>query len=239
MKSTFIEYGDSRMQIEVPDDATILSPEDLRHDPPAPDPYTAVRKALENPLGMSQLKDLVKPNDKVIICFPDRVKGGAHAQSHRKVSIPIIIEELKKAGVSLTNIKLMLCSGLHRRNNKQELEWLLGEEIVNAFWPDRLIWHDSEDRERIINFGYDRMGNVVEVSKEVVEADLAISIGHVLGNPYGGYSGGYKMIATGMTTWRSIRSHHCPDTMHLPNFIPVSTKSKMRAQFDSIGKTIE
>ncbi len=239
MKSTFIEYGDGRMQIEVPDDATILSSEDLRHDPPAPDPYTATRKALENPLGMPPLKDIVKPHYKVVICFPDRVKGGAHAQSHRKVSIPIIIEELKKAGVSLTNIKLMLCSGLHRRNNKQELEWLLGKEIVNAFWPDRLIWHDSEDRERIVNFGYDRMGNVVEVSKEVVEADLAISIGHVLGNPYGGYSGGYKMIATGMTTWRSIRSHHCPDTMHLPNFIPVSIKSRMREQFDSIGKTIE
>lgn len=49
------------MQIEVPDDATILSPEDLRHDPPAPDTYVATRKALENPLGMPPLKGIVKP----------------------------------------------------------------------------------------------------------------------------------------------------------------------------------
>jgi len=78
------------------------------------------------------------------------------------------------------------------------------------------------------------------VNKEIVESDLAISIGHVMGNPYGGYSGGYKMIATGMTTWRSIRCHHCPDTMHLESFIPVNvTRSRMRKQFDAIGKAIE
>ncbi len=227
------------MKIEVPDDATILTPEDLKQDPPSVDPFEATRKALENPLGMPPLKDLVKPNDDIIICFPDRVKGGTHELSHRRVSIPIIIEELKKAGVNLKNIKLLLCSGLHRNNTKAELEWYLGKEIVNAFWPDRLIWHDSEDQNKIVNFGYDKLGNFIEVSKYVVEANIAISIGHVLGNPYGGYSGGYKMVATGMTTWRSIRCHHCPDTMHLPNFIPANTESKMRLQFNSIGKTIE
>jgi len=240
MKTTFIEYGDGMMKIEVPDDATILTPEDLRHDPPAVNPYEATREALENPLGMPPLKELAKPGSKVIICFPDRVKGGAHELSHRRVSIPIIIEELKKAGISLKDIKLMLCSGLHRNNTKAELEWYLGKEIVNAFWPDRLIWHDSEDRNNIVNLGFDEMGDVVEVSKHLIEANLVISIGHVLCNPYGGYSGGYKMVATGMTTWRSIRCHHTPDTMHSPTFIPANaTKSKMRKQFDSIGKHIE
>jgi len=239
MKTTFIEYGDGVMKIEVPDSATILSPNDLRHDPPAVDPFKATRDALENPLGMPPLREIAKPNDNVVICCPDRVKGGAHELSHRRVSIPIIVEELKKAGLSLKNIRLLLCSGLHRNNTKAELEWYLGKDIVNMFWPDRLIWHDSEDRSKIVNFGYDKFGDVVEVSKYVVDADLAISIGHVLGNPYGGYSGGYKMIATGMTTWRSIRSHHCPDVMHQPNFIPVGTKSLMREKFDAIGKAIE
>jgi nickel-dependent lactate racemase len=240
MKSTSIEYGDSIMQVVVPDDATILTPEDLRQDPQAvPDTYIATRKALENPLGMPPLKELAKSGSKVVICCPDRVKGGAHDRSHRRVSIPIIVEELKKAGVNLNDIRLILCSGLHRNNTKKELEWYLGEEIVNTFWPNRLIWHDSEDQNKIVNFGFDALGDVVEVSKEVVEADLAISIGHVLGNPYGGYSGGYKMVATGMTTWKSIRCHHSPDTMHLPNFIPVGTNSKMREQFNSIGKAIE
>ena len=73
----------------------------------------------------------------------------------------------------------------------------------------------------------------------LVEADLAILIGHVQGNPYGGYSGGYKMAVTGTTGWDSIRSHHNPNTMHRADFLPASTHSHMRHQFESIGKTME
>ena len=239
VKSALLEYGDGTISVSVPDDATIKTPAELAHDPSAPDPYEATRKALENPLGLPPLRDLAGPGKKVVILFPDRVKGGAHEKSHRRVSIPIIIEQLKAAGVSTKDIKLILCSGLHRRNTKQELEWFLGEKIVESFWPNQLVWHDSEDSGRIVNLGYSELGDVLEVNRDVVEADLAISIGHVLGNPYGGYSGGYKMIATGMTTWRSIRGHHTPHTMHQSNFLPASTKSTMRDQFDAIGMAIE
>ena len=34
----------------------------------------------------------------------------------------------------------------------------------------------------------------------------SILVGHVQGNPYGGYSGGYKHSATGITNWKSISS---------------------------------
>ena len=40
-----------------------------------------------------------------------------------------------------------------------------------------------------------------------------------LDNPYGGYSGGYKHCATGITHWRSIASHHVPQVMHRPDFV--------------------
>lgn len=240
MKSASVEYGDTKMEVEVPDTATILTPNDLRQDPSAVDPYQATKKALDNPLGMPPLRKLAKSGMNVVICCPDRVKGGAHKDAHRKVCIPIIVEELKKAGVELKDIRLIMCPGLHRKNTKAEIDWYLGKEIMNAFWPDRLLWHDGEDEDNIVNFGYDELGDAVEVNKQVMEADLAISVGHVVGNPYGGYSGGYKMVATGMTTWRSIRSHHCPETMHIKSFIPVNVdRSKMRKQFDSIGKHIE
>jgi lactate racemase len=240
MKNCKIEYGDTMMEIEVPDSAIIMNPEDLRHDPPTVDPYKAIQEALENPLDMPPLKEIASPGKKAIILCPDRVKGGAHKEAHRKVCIPKIVKELEKGGVKKEDITLMICSGLHRKNTKAELDWYLGEEIVNYFWPDRLTWHDCEDKENLVSYGYDELGDVVEVGKAVVEADIAISIGHVLGNPYGGYSGGYKMIATGMTSWRSIASHHCPSVMHAPEFIPANhTTSGMRKRFDAIGKAIE
>ncbi|MGI9862367.1 lactate racemase domain-containing protein [Moorella naiadis] len=240
MQEVLLEYGDAKMPVEVPDTATIFQVGRDNVDPPAVDPYAATRQALANPLGMPPFSQLVKKGSKVVIAFPDRVKGGAHALAHRRVCIPIIVEELKKAGVEDKDIKLICAMGLHRKNTKEELYWYLGREIVDAFWPDRLAMHDAEDPEGIVEYGYDDMGNVVNVNRDVAEADLAVMIGHVQGNPYGGYSGGYKMCVTGVTTWRSIRCHHCPDTMHRADFIPVNTgKSLMRRQFDSIGQAIE
>jgi len=77
------------------------------------------------------------------------------------------------------------------------------------------------------------------MNKDVYEADLAVLIGHTLGNPYGGYSGGYKHSATGITHWRSIASHHVPHVMHRNDFTPVSGKSLMREKFDSISMHME
>jgi len=85
MKTVYVEYGDGKMEVEVPDNATILTPDDLRQDPPAVDPYKATQEALENPLDMLPLKEIASPGKKAIILCPDRVKGGAHKESHRKV----------------------------------------------------------------------------------------------------------------------------------------------------------
>jgi len=108
------------MEIEVPDSATIMTPEDLRHDPPTVDPYQATQEAIENPLDMPPLKELAAPGKKAIILCPDRVKGGAHKDAHRRVCIPKIIQELEKGGVKKEDITLMICSGLHRNNAKPE-----------------------------------------------------------------------------------------------------------------------
>ena len=69
--------------------------------------------------------------------------------------------------------------------------------------------------------------------------DVAILIGHTQGNPYGGYSGGYKHCATGITHWRCIAAHHVPQVMHRQDFTPVSSHSLMRNKFDQIGMHME
>lgn len=239
MQQVKLDYGDGKMEIELPDTATVVVSGETYQDPPAVDPWEATRRALANPLGLPPLRDSVGPGSKVVIAFPDKVKGGNTVASHRQVSIPLIVEELTKAGVERENISLVCAIGLHRNNPLDELYGYLGEKIVDEFWPDRLLMHDAEDPDGIVDLGTDDMGNVVQVNKRVAEADLTVLIGHVMGNPYGGFSGGYKMLVTGLTSWPCIRSHHQPNTMHRPDFLPASTHSHMRAQFDSIGRAIE
>jgi len=100
--------------------------------------------------------------------------------------------------------------------------------------------HDSEDWSNLVDLGYEDSYHArVIMNKEVFESDLAVLIGHTLGNPYGGYSGGYKHCATGITHWQCIGSHHSPAVMHRPDFVPVSTHSLMRSKFDAIGQHME
>ena len=238
MKDVLLDYGDKHLTVQLPDSATIVRYGDTYTDPPAVDPVAAVKKALESPLGFAPLKELSGPGKKIVISFPDRVKGGAHPKSHRRVAIPLIVEELIKGGASLENITLLCAVGLHRKNTLEEWYGYLGKEIVDQFWPDRLVNHDAEAVD-LCDFGMDETGNRVQCNRLIAESDLPIVVGHCCGNPYGGFSGGYKMIVTGLSGWRSIASHHCPGTMHRDDWLGASTSSYMRQQFRAIGEAME
>jgi nickel-dependent lactate racemase len=235
-----IEYGDSALQFEKPEDADIIRRGSGIVDlPQHPNPQSAVREAINTPLGTKTLTDLVRPGSKVVIAFPDRVKGGSHLFSHRKTTIPIVLDELKRAGVYRNDIYAVCAIGLHRKNTQHEWLQYLGPDIVSQFSPSHILNHDAADENGITRLGEDEFGNVVDVNKFVADADLAIVLGHCLPNPYGGYSGGYKSISTGLTTPASIGSHHNPSVMYSSDYLPVSTKSDFRKRIDSIGSTIE
>jgi nickel-dependent lactate racemase len=238
MQDVQLDYGDTRMGVELPDSATVVRFGQTYQDPPRVDPFEATRAALADPGEMPPLSDLAGPGKKIVIAFPDRVKGGTHEEAHRKVSIPLVVEELMKGGAALSDITLVCAMGLHRMNTVEEWRAYLGDRIVDQFWPDRLVNHDAEDP-GLIDLGHDAMGNVVECNRLVAEADVAIAIGHCSGNPYGGFSGGHKMVATGITGWRSIASHHAPKTMHRDDWLGAAPKGRMRDQFTSIAKAME
>jgi nickel-dependent lactate racemase len=240
MKKVRLEYGDSFMDVEVPERAVVLRSGETFDEPePLEDPVEATRKALDEPLGSPPLEELVGPGAKVVIAFPDRVKGGTHATAHRRVAIPLILERLLAAGVDERDVKLVCAIGLHRKNRREQFEEYLGREMVDRFPDTQLVNHDPEDPEGVASVGRTEHGDVVEVNRDVLEADLAVMIGHAQGNPYGGYSGGYKMPCTGLTTWRSIRCHHTPASMYREDFAPVSTGSHFRYQLTEIGQKIE
>jgi len=243
MKLEF-EYGQGFMKAELPDGNTdVFIPGETYPDPPRIPSDRIVeetRKSILNPIGVPPISESVKKGSKVIIVFPDRVKGGTQQTAHRKISIPLIIEELYKAGVEKKDIKLICSNGLHRKNTEKEIRSLLGDGIFDEFWHSKQITnHDSEDYDNLVDLGSDEIGDHVIVNKEVYESDFCVLIGHATGNPYGGYSGGYKHCATGITHWRCIAEHHNPEVMHRSDFTPASTHSLMRRKFDQIGMYIE
>lgn len=242
MKIDF-EYGQGVMSAELPDTTDVFIPGVTVPDPPyIPEENLVAEtlKSIRNPIGMEPLSKLARRGSKVTIVFPDRVKGGEQATSHRKISIKLILDELYAAGVEKQDILLICSNGLHRKNTAAEIRGVLGDELFNEFWPShQIINHDSEDYGHLVDLGTTRRGDPVLMNKYVYDSDVAILIGHVQGNPYGGYSGGYKHCATGITHWRSIASHHVPEVMHRDDFTPVSGSSLMRTKFNEIGMYME
>lgn len=240
MKLSF-EYGHGLMDANLPDNTDVFIPGETVADPPyLEDVVAATRQSILNPIGIAPLSELAKGKKTAAIVFPDRVKGGEQPTAHRKVAIPIILDELYKAGIDKKDILLICSNGLHRKNTMEEIYNILGKGLFDEFWySGQIINHDSEDWDNLVNLGKTESGDPVIMNKYVFESDIPILIGHTLGNPYGGYSGGYKHSATGITHWRSIASHHVPQVMHRDDFIPVSEHSLMRNKFDEISAHME
>ena len=237
------EYGHGLMKAELPDNTDIFIPGETIADPPHIPEELLVEKTLysiRHPIGMEPISKQVKAGSKVTIIFPDRVKGGEQPTSHRKISIKLILQELYDAGVKKEDILLICSNGLHRKNTEKEIRGVLGDELFFEFiHTGQIINHDSEDYEHLVDLGKTPQGDPVIMNKYVYDADFAVLIGHTQGNPYGGYSGGYKHCATGITHWRSIASHHVPKVMHREDFVPVNNSSAMRHKFDEIGSYME
>ena len=241
MKTVQFEYGEGLMPAALPDSTEVFVPGETVADPTfLANPREATFASILHPIGMPLISELAGPGAKITISFPDRVKGGFQANSHRKTCIPLLIEECLKAGVSKKDILLVCSNGLHRKNTDDEIRQLIGDQVYHEFMPShQIVNHDSEDWDNLVDLGFDTMGNQVILNKAVFDSDLAIMVGHVLGNPYGGYSGGYKMVSTGLTHWRTIAAHHIPRVMHKPDFTPVTSHSEMRDRMDSIGQFME
>ena len=61
------------------------------------------------------------------------------------MAIEVSVEELRKAGVDLGDIKLLCAQGLHRKLNRTEMETFLGHRLVLQFGYNQLYCHDAED----------------------------------------------------------------------------------------------
>ena len=243
MKHFEFEYGAGTMGADLPDNTDEFIPGVTVPDPehiPEDKLEAAYRESLDHPIGMPTVKELAHKGSKVVFVVPDRVKGGEQPTSHRKLSIKYILEDLYSVGVEPKDITFIISNGLHPRSTAKDALAIFGHEIYDAFWPHgQIISHDSEDMNNMVDLGFTQRGDAVWMNKMVFEADLPILIGHVQGNPYGGYSGGYKHSATGITNWKSIATHHVPSVMHRADFTPVNGGSLMRDKFNEISMHME
>jgi hypothetical protein len=224
-----LPYADGTLTASLPDGARRLSSAAETALPPIGDLAAAVRRSLASPLGLPRIRDLVKPGGRVTIAFDDHTVGSFGPI--RPVAIRAVLDELAAAGVSRERVTLVCANALHRMCRPAELTRLLDEALVREFGA-RLVCHDAEDPEQIADLGVTaEHGYPVEVSRHVTDADLTV---YVNTNYIRGFTGGWKSVCIGLSTWKSIRVTHDPDGMSMS-----LERNRMHAVLDEMGQHLE
>ncbi|MFV1990954.1 MAG: lactate racemase domain-containing protein [Acidimicrobiales bacterium] len=179
--------------------------------PGVEDPQGEIRHALHHPLGECEpLPALLFAGMKLTIAFDDISLPLPPMESPdvRQRVIEAVLDEAAAAGVD--DVHIIAALALHRRMNESELRHAVGDRVYEAFAPNGQLYNfDAEDPEDAMHLGETEQGEEVIISKRAATSDLLIYVNINLVS----LDGGHKSVATGLSTYQSIRHHHNPETM--------------------------
>jgi lactate racemase len=181
-----LSYGDSGLDIAVPDDAVVVYPQDAVA---APGPAAALTAALRFPVSGPPLRNRVHPGQTVAISVCD----GTRPQPS-SLMIPAVLAELDGI-VNASDIVILIATGTHRANTERELRAMLGDEVVDSV---RIVNHNSRDPASLSWVGTLGAAVPVWLNTEWVDADVKVTTGFVEPHFFAGFSGGPKMVAPGL-----------------------------------------
>lgn len=194
-----IPYVDRIIGIEIPERNLIfdLGPRDV---PPVIDYREAIRKALANPIGTPPLYELVRPGQKVIIISDDNTRI-----TPTKQIVPLLLDELNKAGVPNGSVKVIIASGTHRPMTEAEIDEKYGEPVLSRV---PILPHNYKDLSNLVDYGTTERGTRILVNLQIIEADVRIAVGNIIPHHPSGWSGGAKAVLPGVAGEETVAQMH-------------------------------
>lgn len=192
-----LAYGEAGLDLDV--DATICTVVEPIFASPAPDPRTALRDAVREPVAGPPLRDRVRPGQTVAISACDITRP-----QPRLLMIPVLLDELDGI-VDIEDVVVVVATGTHRANTDSELREMFTDEVVDSV---RVVNHDARDSESLSWQGVHGAAVPVWLAREWVEADVRITTGFVEPHFFAGFSGGPKMVAPGLAGLETVLTLH-------------------------------
>lgn len=165
-------------------------------------PQEAVVNCFEEPIGCPSLRELASGSESVCIAICDITRPVPN-----NIFLRPMLEILLDAGIDAGKITILVATGLHRPNDGEELQELIGDPWVLD--KVRIVNHNAKDDACNKLIGYtERRGTPVRLNQAFIDADLRIVTGLVEPHFMAGYSGGRKVIAPGLAHSETIRTFH-------------------------------
>jgi nickel-dependent lactate racemase len=198
-----LRYGRNGLQVRLPG-GNVQHVLRFRPLPAIEDPQAAVLAALRQPLGCMALRELAHGKGNACVVTSDITRPVPNA-----LVLPPILRELEAAGLPAERVTLLIGTGSHRPNTPEELQEMLGEEVMRS--GAQVVNHDAFDHGQLVERGVTRRGTPVRVNRRYVEADLRISVALVEPHLIAGFSGGRKAICPGICAIETLLNFHGPE----------------------------
>lgn len=205
-------YGKAGLDIELPQGCEPHVVE--KHPMPVlPDPAAAIRRSLAAPTGIPPLLEHARGKGSACILICDITRP---VPNH--LFLRPLIETLLEAGVPRERIDVLVATGLHRPNEGEELDELVGDPWVMQ--TVRVANHFATRDEDHVDLGRTKgRSTAVRLDRRLVEAELKIATGLVEPHFMAGYSGGRKVIAPGVAHAETITTFHNSAFMSHPKAV--------------------
>jgi lactate racemase len=194
-----IPYGKGEVEVRIPKKNFVaaLMPQ---YKPGLRDEAGAVRKALEDPIGTKRLEEIARGRKSAVIVVNDITRPTATYKL-----LPHLIQELKDAGMKEDQVQFLVATGTHRDNTREELEGMLGKDIVQRF---KVVNHHCQDDKIMVDLGKTSGGIPVVINRLFWEAEVKITTATIAPHQGAGFSGGRKSVLPGIASLATLKQHH-------------------------------
>lgn len=165
-----------------------------------------IRRALAEPIGLPAAAtgccDIVQPGESVCIVVSDQTRRTAADRV-----LPVLLDGLAGRGCRMTDISILVATGIHRRPSAAEIRHILGDDSA-ARLAGRVVLHDPDDDEQLVSVGTTRRGQDVRINRAAVETDRLILLGAAVYHYHAGFGGGRKSLVPGIASRDTIAQNH-------------------------------
>lgn len=194
-----MDYGSDGLEIDLPETATVLS---MRDTPGLKEIDRQIEASLLEPIGSPGLRELVHGCGNACIVISDITRPVPN-----KVILPPILSTLEEEGIAREDIVILIGTGLHRPNEGDELDRLVGPEISRKY---RVINHRAKEKQTLTYVGDTSAGAPIWIDSIYLQADLKIATSLIEPHLMAGYSGGRKAICPGLMGVETMKVLHGP-----------------------------
>lgn len=159
-----------------------------------------IRDALRAPIGCAALGEQVGHGTRVTVAVDDSSRT-----SRTDLMVPMLLAELREAGVARRDITILIALGTHRPMTREEIEQKYTPEVAADYHIVNPNWTDSCSYKQV---GLSSRGCPIRVHKEISDADYVIGVGQTIAHMIAGFGGGGKIIVPGCADGDTVGEVH-------------------------------